>query len=312
MTASRSEPAFDDGLPMPQRLWAVTAVLLGTFLGSLDSSIANIALPSIAADLGATPAASVWVGNGYQLATAVALLPLATLGERWGAKKLYIAGAVLFGVASLACAAAPGLQSLVFARVWQGLGGACSSVLGGVLMRAIFPKRLLGRGISLFGLTVAISTATGPSVAAGILTLANWRWLFAINVPIGAAAVIVAARFLPASEAQDRPFDVVGAALNALGITLLVLGVDALGAAAGGFVGALGTYGIPEDEAREYEEALKQGHVLLSVHASGYTEAARVRAIFTTNGSQRIRSFSSGDDGDGDNTPGVGGAAYIA
>lgn len=234
-----STPALDDGLPMPRRLWAVMGILLGTFLGSLDISIANIALPTISADLGGTPAAAVWVVNGYHLATAVALLPMAMVGERTGAKRLYIAGTFLFVLASLGCAAAPDLRTLIGARVLQGLGGACSSVLGGVLLRAVFPKRLLGRGISLFGLTVAISAALGPSVAAGILSVANWRWLFAINVPIGIAALLMAARHLPASEAQSRPFDLGGALLNAFGIALLIVGVDELGEATLFGVGAI-------------------------------------------------------------------------
>ena len=229
MDETRPLPVAGDGLPMPARLWAVAGILLGTFLGTLDSSIANVALPTIAADLGGTPAASVWVVNGYQLATAVALLPFATVGERSGAKRLYPAGVLLFTAASLGCAVAPGLGTLISARVVQGLGGACTSVVGGVLMRTVFPQRLLGRGIALFGLTVAISTALGPSVAAGILSVASWRWLFAINLPIGALALVIAARFLPVSRPQHRPFDWMGALLNALGISLLVLGVDVMG-----------------------------------------------------------------------------------
>lgn len=223
------EPPTHDGLPMPRRLWAVLGVLLGTFLGTLDTSIANVALPTIANDLGGTPAASVWVVNGYQLATAIALLPLASLGERIGARRLYLSGTLIFTIASLGCALAPDLGWLVAARVLQGLGGACSSVVGGVLMQAIFPKRLIGRGIALFGLTVAISTALGPSVAAGILTVANWRWLFAVNLPIGALALAVAFAFLPASRTQHRRFDLPGALLNAASIVLVVLGVDAIG-----------------------------------------------------------------------------------
>ncbi len=192
-----------DGLPMPRRLWAVLGILLGTFLGTLDSSIANVALPTIAADLGGTPAASVWVVNGYQLATAVALLPLSAVGERLGAKRLYLIGTAVFTLSSLACAVAPGLGDLVAARFVQGLGGACSSVVGAVLMRAVFPARLLGRGISLFGLTVAISYALGPSVAAAILSVASWRWLFAVNVPIAAVALLVAAQALPRGPVQS-------------------------------------------------------------------------------------------------------------
>src|SRR3954447_1419579 len=112
----------DDGLPMPRRLWAVLGILLGTFLATLDSSIANVALPTIGADLGGTPAGSVWVVNGYQLATAVTLLPMATVGERLGAKRLYLGGLLLFTLASLGCAMAPGLGWLVFARVVAGAG----------------------------------------------------------------------------------------------------------------------------------------------------------------------------------------------
>ena len=232
MSETRPNQAASDGLPMPARLWSVIGILLGTFLATLDSSIANVALPTIAADLGGTPAASVWVVNGYQVATAISLLPLAAVGERIGARKLYLGGVLVFTVASVGCAVAPGLGWLVFARVLQGLGGACTSVVGGVLMRATFPQRMLGRGIALFGLTVAISTALGPSVAAGILAVASWRWLFAVNLPIGALVVAVAAQALPTTSTQYRPFDWVGALLNGFGIMLLILGVDALGASA--------------------------------------------------------------------------------
>ncbi len=233
MDSANPVPAESEGLPMPRRLWAVIAVLLATFLGTLDSSIANVALPTIAADLGGTPAASVWVVTGYQLATAISLLPLATLGERYGARRLYLTGVAVFTVASLFCTVAPGLELLVLARVLQGFGGACSSVVGAVLMRAVFPSRLLGRGIALFGLTVAISTALGPSVAAGILSVASWRWLFAVNIPIGALSLAMAAQFLPATRLQHRRFDVFGALLNAAGIVLLILGVDTLSGSLG-------------------------------------------------------------------------------
>ena len=100
---------------------------------------------------------------------------------------------------------------------------------------------------------------------------------------------------------------IIGAGI--IGTTLAGAG---LGAAAGGFVGALGTYGIPEAEAQGYEEALRQGHVLLSVHATGTADAARARAIFTASGSQSVRSFPQEDAGDNDDTPGLGGAAYVS
>ena len=201
----------------------------GTFLGTLDSSIANVALPTIAENLHGSPAAAVWVVSGYQLAMAIALLPMATIGERIGAKRLYVFGTLVFALASLGCALAPDLAGLVAARVVQGLGGACTSVVGGALMRQVFPARLLGRGISLFGLVVAISAALGPTVASAILAVADWRWLFAINIPVAGLAIAAAARFLPETPRQPRPFDAIGAVLDALGISALILGVDWLG-----------------------------------------------------------------------------------
>ena len=222
-----------DGLPMPRRLWATSAILLGTFLGTLDSSIANVALPTIAEDLHGSPAAAVWVVSGYQLAMAIALLPMATIGERIGAKRLYVFGTLVFALASLGCALAPDLAWLVAARVVQGLGGACTSVVGGVLVRQVFPARLLGHGISLFGLVVAISAALGPTVASAILAVADWPWLFAINIPLAGLAIAAAARFLPETPCQPRPFDAIGAVLNALGISALILGVDWLGSSWG-------------------------------------------------------------------------------
>jgi DHA2 family multidrug resistance protein-like MFS transporter len=229
---TKAEPALHaagEGLAMPARRWATLSILLGTFVGNLGASIANVALPSIAADFGAQAAQAIWVVNAYQLAMVIAVLPLASLGEKLGYKRVFMAGLVVFTLASLLCALAPNLDALVAARILQGLGGACVSTIVPALLRSVFPPKLVGTGIGYLALTVAISAAIGPSIAAGILSVGSWRWLFGINLPLGLLAIPLAGRILPANPPVARRLDVVGALLNALTLTLFVVGASALG-----------------------------------------------------------------------------------
>jgi DHA2 family multidrug resistance protein-like MFS transporter len=220
-----------DGLPDAQRRWVMGCALLGVVLAGLDSAIANIALPTIAHELAASDAATVWVVNSYQLAVTICLLPVASLGERLGLKRVYGFGLALFTIASLGCALAPSLDVLVAARVVQGVGGACMAALGGALVRAIYPRRLLGKGFALIALGVAISAALGPTLAALILSVATWPWLFLVNVPLGLVAVPLFLRVAPPGETRPRTLDWVGALLNAAALGLVVIGVDGLGGA---------------------------------------------------------------------------------
>jgi len=221
------------GLPDSARRWATLAILLGTFAGNLGVSIANVALPAIASDVGAQAAQAIWIVNAYQLAMVIAVLPLAALGEKLGYKRVFMAGLVVFTLVSLLCAWAPSLETLVAARIVQGLGAACVSTIVPALLRVVFPPKLVGAGIGYLALTVATSAAIGPSVAAGILSLGSWRWLFGINLPIGLLAIVLAARILPASVPVARSFDIVGALLNAVTLTLFVVGGSELGDADG-------------------------------------------------------------------------------
>jgi DHA2 family multidrug resistance protein-like MFS transporter len=218
-----------DGLPTPQRHWVMLCILLGVVLGSLDSAIANIALPTIAQEIGASAAGIIWVVNGYQLATAICLLPAAALGEILGHKRVYATGLIIFTIASLACAVAPTLDTLVIARLVQGLGGACTSALGPALIRSIYPRRMLGSGFALIALAVAVSSALGPTIAALILSVASWRWLFLVNLPVCLVAIPLFLIVMPFSRGTARAFDLPGALLTALALGLLVIGVDALG-----------------------------------------------------------------------------------
>src|ERR1700744_5557936 len=136
-----------DGLPFPQRTWAILTIMLGIVMAVLDGAIANVALPTIAQDLHATPSFSVWIVNGYQLAITISLLPLASLGEIIGYRRVYLAGLLLFTLASLFCALAHTLPLLTIARIMQGFGAAGILSVNTALVRYIYPRAMLGRGI---------------------------------------------------------------------------------------------------------------------------------------------------------------------
>lgn len=210
-------------------LRALLAVLLGVSLSTLDTAIANTALPAFAAALHTTPAASIWVINAYQLAVVASLLPLAALGDRIGPRRIFLGGLALFSSASLACALADTLFSLSLARAVQGIGAAGIMSVNIALIRLIFPASRLGRGVGLNALVVGASYALGPTVASLILAVARWPWLFAINVPLGMLAIGFAWRTLPYTERHAHQFDRTAALLTALTFAALIF---AMGAAA--------------------------------------------------------------------------------
>jgi DHA2 family multidrug resistance protein-like MFS transporter len=215
------------------------ALLAGVAMTSLDSAIANIALPTIARDLGTSEAASVWVVNAFQLGTALFLLPAAALGEIRGLRVVYTFGLAAFGLASLGCALSTSLFWLVLCRFLQGAGGAFIAAIGPALVRRIHAREQIGSGLALIALAVAVSGAAGPSVAAAILAVARWPWLFLVNVPICAVALWSFLRNAPANEPQPRAFDLGGALLCAAALGLLVVGVDTLGHAASTAIAAM-------------------------------------------------------------------------
>jgi MFS transporter, DHA2 family, multidrug resistance protein len=192
----------------------------------LDSAIANVALPVIARGFGARPSESIWIVNAYQLAIVVSLLPLASLGEIIGFRRIYMAGLGLFTLASLACALSPNLPTLTAALALQGFGAAGVMSVNGGLVRFIWPHRMLGRGIGVNAMVVSVASALGPTIASGILSLGPWPWLFAVNIPIGLAALSLASRVLPTNPLSGRKFDVVSATLNAATFGLVITGVD--------------------------------------------------------------------------------------
>ena len=235
----------EDGVPADKRNLAIITLSIAVGLATLDTAIANTALPVMAHDLHTTPAISVWIVTAYQLAMMVSLLPLAALGEIIGYRRIYIGGLVLFTAASLLCAMAWSLPSLVLARFLQGLGGAGIMSVNSALLRYIYPSRLLGRGVGINTLIVAVAFTVGPSVASGILAIAPWPWLFAVNVPLGLIGLALAIPSLPFTPKSGHDFDVKTALLNAVTFGFLIMAIGeaahqaALHVVALEFVGAL-------------------------------------------------------------------------
>jgi DHA2 family multidrug resistance protein-like MFS transporter len=229
MSAPASTDAVEDGLANPRRAWAVLALSIAIMMAVLDGAIVNVALPTISADLGVAPANAIWVVNAYQLAITVSLLPLASLGDILGYRRVYIGGLALFTAASLVCALAPSLPWLIGARVVQGLGAAGVMSLNVAIIRFVYPKSQLGRGVGNMAVVIGSSSAAGPSVAAAILSVASWHWLFLVNVPIGAAASWLALRALPHTPRSPHRIDRFSVALNILALALLITGIDRLG-----------------------------------------------------------------------------------
>lgn len=220
-----------DGLPTVQRRWVMACALGGFTLTNLDGAIANIALPTLAHDFAASASAAIWVVNIYQLAMAICLLPAAALGGKFGVKRVYAFGLILFTLASAACALASSLPMLIGARMVQGIGGACVSGLGPALVRVIYPRRLMGQGLAQVALVIALSGVAGPTIAAAILSVASWPWLFLVNVPVCLIAAPVFMIMAPTTPGDGRAFDYSGAALNAVSLGLMVIGVGQLGGA---------------------------------------------------------------------------------
>ena len=226
-TPHAAEPP--DGLPNPQRLLAFATLAMAISMAVLDGSIVTVALPTMARGFAVPPESAIWIVNAFQLAVTVSLLPLAALGDILGYRRVYWWGLALFTLSSLGCALAPTFAALAFARLVQGLGAAGIMSVNIALIRFIYPRARLGQGVGNMAVVVASASAGSPSVAAAILSVASWHWLFLINVPIGALALIMAARTLPATPRTGARLDLWSVILNALTFGLVIAGVNGIG-----------------------------------------------------------------------------------
>lgn len=211
-------------------------IVLGIAMAVMDGSIVNLALPGIARELNAGASQAIWVVNAYQIASLVMLLPLAALGDRLGYRRVYLVGMALFVLASAAAMLASSLTMLTAARALQGLGAAGIMSVNAALVRLIYPSASLGRGIAINSMVVATSSMAGPAVAASILSVASWPWLFALNLPLGLLTLWMGRRALPfnlSREGAAPRFSLMDVLLNVLMFTLVFVGADQLGVRGG-------------------------------------------------------------------------------
>ena len=232
MTAERSGAPIDaarsiaDGLAPPRRYLAAIAVSLGTILTTMDGTIVNVALPTLARDLRVAPSAAVLIVTVYQLILMMTVLPCAALGHRFGNRSVYHYGQALFIVATILCFFARSLPFLVLVRGFQALGAAAVLSVSSALIRSIYPLSSLGRGLALNTVIAAASASLAPTLGGAILAVASWPWLFAVVVPFALLSILIGGNSLPESPRQDDPYDVLGAVMCAATFGLTICGLE--------------------------------------------------------------------------------------
>lgn len=205
---------------------AMSVILVGTVMVVLDTTIVNVALPQIGKDLGGGSGVE-WIVSAYLLAVAVAQPVTGWLSDRFGHKRVYLTALAAFTLASLACALAPNLGMLVLFRVLQGLGGGATTPVGMALVLKMFPRERHGRAVGIWGVAAMAAPAIGPTLGGYLVTSVSWHWLFLVNVPVGAVALVLGLRLLPSVPfGPAGRFDVVGFVTGSAGLALLVLGLS--------------------------------------------------------------------------------------
>src|SRR5215470_9297765 len=209
--------------------WAVLAIVaVGIFMATLDSSIVNISLPTIAHYFGVALSGAIeWVIIAYLVVIAGVLLTIGRLADMIGRKPIWVAGLVIFTVGSAISGAAPSLGLLIAARGLQGLGGALLMAISPAMLTSAFPANERGRALGLNAVVVAFGVSVGPTLGGIITEHLTWRWIFYVNVPIGVIGFVASMRVLTERMRRGRGrFDPLGAVLLAIGLVALTLGLS--------------------------------------------------------------------------------------
>jgi len=214
-----------DGLPMPGRIWAVVAISFGTSLLTIDGMIANVALPTIADDLGVGGGVITSVVTVYQLVLVMLLLPFANAGDRIGHRNLYQIGQVVFLFSSLAVLFATNLVTLLVVRAMQAFGAGMALSVSAAMLREIYPARQLGSGMGINSVIVASSASLAPTLGGYIVAHAHWHWVFLAAVPMAGISLLMG-RFLPKPIKHDRKHEWISSAWSALTMLLLIGGLQ--------------------------------------------------------------------------------------
>ncbi len=222
-------------------LWTFVVTALALFMTALDNLVVTTALPVIKADLGATLPQLEWIVNAYTLAFAVLLLTGAALGDRFGRKRVFLAGLAIFTTGSAAAALAPTGDSLVVARAFQGIGAAIVTPLTLTLLAAAVPPERRGLALGAWGGISGLAIAIGPVVGGAIVSGLNWHWIFWLNVPIGLVVIVLGTLRLAESRGPVSRLDLPGLLLASSGLFALVWALihgNSQGWASGGILAA--------------------------------------------------------------------------
>jgi len=224
-TAPRKAEPHADGLPKPRRYWAIAAISFGTALLVLDGAIANVALPTIARELGVTDAVVTNVVTVYQLVLVMVLLPFSSLGDRIGHRLFYQSGQALFLFASGLCLLADSFVVLLVLRALQAIGAGMALSVSAAMLRQTYPARQLGTGMGVNSVIVASSAALAPTLGGFIVGNAPWQWVFAAAVPFAVVSLLLG-RALPEPVRQQRPPEWLSGLWSAATMLLLIGGLQ--------------------------------------------------------------------------------------
>ncbi|MEO6603994.1 MAG: DHA2 family efflux MFS transporter permease subunit [Aeromicrobium sp.] len=214
-------------LPADYKPWpALWAMVIGFFMILVDNTIVSVATPAIARDLDATINSVIWVTSAYLLAYAVPLLVTGRLGDRFGPKNVYLIGLTIFTLASLWCGLTGSIEMLIIARVVQGVGASLMTPQTMAVITRTFAPANRGSAMALWGATAGVATLVGPILGGILVDTLGWEWIFFINVPVGIIGFVLAWRLVPTLPTHSHSFDWVGVALSAVGMFLLVFGIQ--------------------------------------------------------------------------------------
>jgi len=228
MSAGTPTPPADAPWQPKHNPWLIAVVVsMAAFMEVLDTSIANVALPYMAGNLGASNDESTWVLTSYLVSNAIVLPIGGWLAARFGRKRFFMACLAIFTASSLLCGFAPSLGALLFFRVLQGAGGGGLQPMAQAILADTFPPQKRGVAFAVYGLTTVLAPTIGPTLGGWITFNYSWRWIFFINLPVG-----LLAQFLVLRLVEDPPYLIrlkaAGVKLDYIGIALLALGVGAL------------------------------------------------------------------------------------
>jgi len=207
---------------------ATLALALGNFMEVLDTTIANVAIPHIAGDLGVSPTQATWVITSYAVANAISVLLAGWLAQRFGQVRVFVSAVLLFTLASWLCGLAPDFEALLAFRVMQGAVSGLMVPLSQTLLMASYPRERQGIALAIWGMTVVVAPVIGPILGGWITDHSSWPWIFYINVPVGITVAVVTRQLLAARETPRRkvPVDTVGLALIVAWVGALQIMLD--------------------------------------------------------------------------------------